>query len=147
MSLPGNSAFETGTKKTLAFSSFSCLLAPPTFLPWFKSHLSRTWGVLQDQLALLLLDCGQPNWPRLYKLILRETNVSLKISDGNRVVQTCPTQPSTRTPTQPQLNFPISQFGQSWGSSWGLMFERPKFHNYSDLNSHLNSTSTLPKIE
>jgi hypothetical protein len=41
----------------------------------------------------------------------------------------------TQAPTQPQLNIPISQFGQSWGSSWGFMFERLLFSHYFDTST------------
>ena len=55
----------------------------------------------------------------------------------NRGVQTCPTRPSTRTPTQPQLNpnsIPI------W-TKLGFMFEHPFLSCYFDLNSYLNFTT------
>jgi hypothetical protein len=62
----------------------------------------------------------------------------------NRVFQTYPTRPSTRTPTQPQLDFLISQFGQSWGSSWGFRFEHILFSSFSTSTQ----TSTSPaKLE
>ena len=38
-------------------------------------------------------------------------------------------------------NFPISQFGQSWGSSSGRSFEHFLFSNYFILNSYLNFTT------
>ena len=83
------------------------------------------------------------------KTFLRKENDTRKKKkttrgQGNiRDVQTCPTRPSTRTPTWPQLNIPISQFGPSWGSSWGRMFECLLFSYHFDLNSHLNFTSLL----
>ena len=62
-------------------------------------------------------------------------------ADSNRGVQTCPTQPSTCTPTQPQLNPNSIPIWTKLGFKLGFMFEHPFLSCYFDLNSYLNFTT------